>query len=369
MKRVPVPLGPETYEVIVGTGVAERLPDTLTRRCPAARYAIIADSTVADLHGERIRSLAKAVAPADVFRFPAGEWNKTREQWQTVTDAMLAAGVGRDGAVVALGGGVTGDLAGFVAATYLRGIPYVQIPTTVLAMVDSSVGGKTGVDTALGKNLVGAFHQPRAVIADVELLGTLPDMHVRAGLAEAVKHGAIADRRHLIQIESTRAALFAKDADALVAVVQRSVTIKAEVVAGDPQERDRRAVLNFGHTIGHAFEAVSGFALLHGEAVGMGMLVEARMGELLGITERGTAAELGRVLAELQLPLERPEASPADLLEVIERDKKSRGGAVRFAFLKELGQAAREKDGGWTFEAPDNVILEALSPESEAIQS
>jgi 3-dehydroquinate synthase len=362
--RIAVPLVGNPYQVCVGTGALEQLPALLSQTCPAARYAIIADSTVAGLYGDRVRTLANTVAPADVFPFPAGEWNKTREQWQALTDAMLAAGVGRDGAVIALGGGVTGDLAGFVAATYLRGIPFAQLPTTVLAMVDSSIGGKTGVDTAHGKNLVGAFHQPRVVVADIGLLATLPDIHLRAGLAEAVKHGAIADREHFAQIEKRHAALLDRDLEELTAIVGRSVAIKADVVARDEKERGRRATLNFGHTVGHALEAVSGYTLLHGEAVGLGMVVEARLGEAAGVTERGTAAAIERALIGLALPVETTDITPAQVLHAMELDKKSRAGTVKFAFLKRLGQAAEAGDGSWTFGASAELITDALTHRS-----
>jgi 3-dehydroquinate synthase len=360
MHRVPVQIVGSPYQVCVGAGALDQLPEMLTQTCPAARYAIIADSTVAGLYGDRVRTLANTIAPADVFPFPAGEWNKTREQWQALTDAMLASGVGRDGAVIALGGGVTGDLAGFVAATYLRGVPYVHLPTTVLAMVDSSVGGKTGVDTTHGKNLVGAFHQPRIVVADIGLLATLPDIQLRAGLAEAVKHGAIADRDHFAQIEERRAALLGRDLEELTAIVGRSVEIKADIVARDEKERGQRAILNFGHTVGHALETLTGYTLLHGEAVALGMAVEARLGEASGVTEYGTATAIERALVALELPTEVGEVTPEQLIHVMEMDKKSRAGTVKFAFLKRLGQAARSEDGSWTFGAPAELIAQAI---------
>ena len=179
-----IPLGDASYDIILGAGLLARAPQLLTQRCPAASYAVITDSTVAPLYGEPLASALAGEVPARLFTFPAGEWNKTRETWSTLTDQLLTAGIGRDGAVVAVGGGVVGDLAGFVAATVHRGIPYAQVPTTLLAMIDSSIGGKTGVDTPEGKNLVGAFHQPRIVIADVHTLTTLPPLHRAAGRRE-----------------------------------------------------------------------------------------------------------------------------------------------------------------------------------------
>jgi len=357
---IHVRFGSGAYDITIGAGVLERLPDVLRAVCPASHYAIIADATVAGLYGARVRKYVAAAGACDLFRFPAGEQNKSRAQWEALADSMGDAGVGRDGAVVALGGGVTGDLAGFVAATYRRGIPIVQIPTTVLAMVDSSIGGKTGLDTRHGKNLIGAFHQPAAVIADVTLLRTLPDQHVRAGLAEALKHGAVADRSHFQRVSLLRDRLLAVDADALEEIVSRSVAIKAAVVAEDERERGRRAVLNFGHTIGHALEAVSGLTLLHGEAVGVGMVAEARIGTALGVTAEGTVAELQAGLHALGLPTTRGPVSVDRLMGAMRSDKKVRGGTVRFAFLRELGEAASDEDENWTFEAPADAVRAGL---------
>jgi 3-dehydroquinate synthase len=346
--------------VLVGAGILDRLPEVLSRSCPAARYALIADAAVADRYGTRVRHLIEQVGPCELFTFPAGEWNKTREQWSALSDALLAAGLGRDGAVVALGGGVSGDLAGFVAATYLRGIPYVQVPTTVLAMIDSSVGGKTGVDTRYGKNLIGAFHQPRAVVADVRTLETLPAPHATAGLAEALKHGAIADAGYFARVVALREPLRRREPEAWQEVVARSVEIKAAIVSADEREEDRRAVLNFGHTIGHAVEAVSRYETLHGEAVAIGMATEARLGEAAGITRSGVATTIRDALAALNLPTE-PAAGQAEAIAGAMRfDKKARGGTVRFALLEDLGVAARGKRGEWTFELPGDLVRGVL---------
>jgi 3-dehydroquinate synthase len=274
---------------------------------------------------------------------------------------MADAGIGRDGAVIALGGGVSGDLAGFVAATYRRGIPFVQVPTTMLAMLDSSIGGKTGVDTTHGKNLVGVFHQPRAVIADVATLRTLPEPHVRAGLAEAIKHGAIADRAHFDRIGELRSPLLARDPAALEEIISRSVAIKAEVVGADTREQGRRAILNFGHTVGHAVESISGYALLHGEAIAIGMAVEAALGTAMGITREGVADALRHALQSLDLPTGSGDLRPDALLDAMAHDKKSRDGTVKFAFLKELGQAAQNDTGGWTFSAPEGLLRTSLA--------
>lgn len=348
---------------MVGRGLLAGLPRLLGEWCPAHAYAVIADSRVAELYGARVlAALRDAGLRALLFRFPAGEWNKTRETWTDLTDAMLAARVGRDGAIVALGGGVTGDLAGFVAATYLRGIPYVQAPTTLLAMIDASIGGKTGVDVPAGKNLVGAFHQPRCVVADIETLATLPRPHVAAGMAEAVKHAVIADAVYLEALLADAAAIRARDLDALERLVARSVAIKEEVVAADPLEGGRRQVLNFGHTVGHAVEARSGYNLLHGEAVAIGMATEALLAEAAGVAEAGLAPRVRRALEAFDLPVTIPEDLAAeDLLEAMRGDKKTREATVRFALPSRVGAMHQRADGAWTVDVGEDKILQALA--------
>lgn len=360
--RVPA-ASAESYEVRIGGGVWHELPRLLGERCPAHRYALITDERVAALHAgplaERLRSAGCAV---DLFSFPAGERHKTRETWARISDLMLEAGIGRDGAVLAVGGGVVGDLAGFVAGTYLRGIPLVQLPTSLLAMIDSSVGGKTGVDTTAGKNLIGCFHQPRLVLADTQVLTTLPRAELRAGLSEAVKHGAIADPDHLEFISARAAALMDADPSAVGALVARSVEIKAGVVAVDERESGPRKSLNFGHTIGHAIEAASEYRLLHGEAIAIGMVLEARLGERLGVTDSGSAESLGEVLERLGSPTRLPAGmSAAELIERTRLDKKSRSGRVEYALIERLGRAASGPDGRWAVPVADEEVLAVLS--------
>jgi 3-dehydroquinate synthase len=331
------------YPVLVGSGILDGIGDLLTHHARAHSYAVISDASVAALHGDRLVELLTAAGvEVRVFTFPAGERQKTRAEWIRLSDEMLAARLGRDTAVVALGGGVTGDLAGFVAATYMRGLPLIQIPTSLLAMVDSSVGGKTGVDTEAGKNLIGAFHPPGLVVADIDLLGTLPAEHLRAGLAEAVKHGAIADADHLDEIASTAGALLSGESESLRRLVGRSVQIKADVVSRDPREGGLRKVLNFGHTLGHALETLSGYRLLHGEAISIGMVLEARLGEAIGVTRAGSADHLASVLSMIGLPVRAPGShSPEEVIAATLLDKKGREGRVEYALISEIGQAAQ----------------------------
>ena len=352
-----------SYDVIAGCGALAGLPALLAERCPAHAYAVVADHKVAELHGRALMDgLASAGVNATLVPFPSGEWNKSRETWAQVTDALLKAHLGRDGAIIAFGGGVAGDLGGFVAATYLRGIPYVQLPTTLLAMIDAAIGGKTGVDVPAGKNLVGAFHQPRFVLADVALLATLPRVQLAAGAAEAVKHGVIADAAYARALCADAGRILAKDLAALEHAVVRSVEIKADVVSRDEKETGVRAVLNFGHTVGHAVEAGAGYELLHGEAIAIGMAAEARLAEALGIAEANVAREVADALACFALPLTIPASLTAEqLLETMHSDKKVRGGKLRCALPRRVGTMAQSADGEWTVDVPLEEMLNILN--------
>ena len=353
---------PQGYEILVGAGTFGSLGTILSRFCPAQRYAVVTDDRVAELYAVKLsRTLHAAGYRADVFAFEAGEPRKSRETWGLVSDAMVEAGLGRDAAVIAFGGGVPGDLGGFVAATYMRGLPLVQVPTSLLAMIDSSVGGKTGVDTPAGKNLMGAFHQPRCVVIDPALLSTLPDAHLRSGLAEAVKHGAIADPEYLEWIEECAPQLLAGDTDALTRLIVRSVEIKAEIVKRDELETGPRKLLNFGHTIGHAVESLSGYELLHGEAVSIGMVEEARLGERIGVTAAGTATRLRRILTRLGLPTSvPPEFSSQDVIGWTRTDKKARDGRVEYALIEHVGVPAA-RDGRWGAPVADETVAQVLA--------
>jgi 3-dehydroquinate synthase len=350
---VAVPV--DSYDVHVGTGLLDRAAEIIRTAAPAHRYAIISDENVAPLYAARVRD-ALGAAQTELFTIPAGESEKTREQWSHLTDGLLAAGFGRDTTILALGGGVVGDLAGFVAATYMRGIPFVQLPTTLLAMIDASIGGKTGVDTAAGKNLVGAFHRPRAVIADPSVLATLPVNHLRAGLAEAIKHGAIADAAYYERIDGSLPSLLTKpEDDSMRALILRSVEIKASIVVQDEREGGIRRNLNFGHTLGHAIESASGYRLLHGEAIAIGMVLETMLGERLGVTAPGTASRVRDTVQRAGLPHAVPKQLDAHrILAATRGDKKAREGVTEYALIAEIGSAVAG------VRAPDETVLQML---------
>lgn len=353
------------YPVWVGAGLLDRLADRVAAVAPAHRYAVISDKTVGDLYGDSlVRRLRAAGLDAFNVDFPVGEGSKNREEWARITDVLLQAGLGRDSAVLALGGGVTGDLAGFVAATFMRGIPLVQIPTTVLAMVDSSMGGKTGVDTAHGKNQVGAFHPPRAVFTDPALALSQSPSGRAEGLVEAVKHGVILDAAYLAQIEDCAEHCLAGDLEALLRVVTGSVAIKARVVSEDEREGGLRSLLNFGHTLGHAIEATTGYAVGHGQAVALGMVLEARLGERMGVTASGTAARLAAAVGRLGLPLRVPGGLDAEaVLASTRSDKKARAGRTRYVLLERPGVAA--PGDAWLHPVPDREVLAALREDGD----
>jgi len=340
--------GSGEYPVQVEAGALDRLGELAGRHLAGRRIARVSDSTVAALYADRAQAVLGASGlPCTTYTFPAGEASKTRSRWEQITDSMLKDGFGRDTAVVALGGGVTGDLAGFVAATYMRGVPVLQVPTSVVAMVDSAVGGKTGVDTGAGKNLVGAFHPPVAVLVDPEVVGTLRPEQRSDGWVEAVKHGAIVDAAYSDALVADGARLVAGDPEATGEAVRRSIEIKAAVVAEDEFESGRRMILNFGHTFGHALEAASEFAMGHGVAVAAGMILEAELGEELGVTRSGTAGRLARALAAIQIEPEIPEGIEWTAIErYLLRDKKSRGGEPRYVLLERMG--AVDSSEGWS---------------------
>ncbi len=340
------------YPVFVHSGLTGGLAGFAAQYLPGRRLVVITDRTVARAVPHGLEAPTLVIAP--------GERSKTRTRWGSLTDRLLGLGFGRDTAIVAVGGGVVGDLAGFVAATYLRGIPWLQVPTTLLAMVDASVGGKTGVNTRSGKNLVGAFHPPAAVIADPAVLGTLHHDHLAAGLVEAVKHGVVADAAYFGWIDRSLELLLARDPAGLTELVTRSVRIKAGVVEEDEREAGPRAILNAGHTVGHAIEQVTHYAIPHGDAVAIGLVTEARLAERIGLAPPGLAAQVGAVLARLGRPVALERAwRPALLLEAMQHDKKVRHGEVRFALPNTLGAMARDGTH-WTIPVPRDQVQAVL---------
>ena len=346
------------YPVFVGPALLDRLPAVVSTYAPAKRLAVIADDQVGPVHGALVaEALIDAGHDVTCMTFPEGEASKTRKTWSILTDEMLDAGLGRDCVVVAVGGGVTTDLAGFVAATYMRGVPIVQVPTSTLAMIDASVGGKTGVDVRVGKNLVGAFHAPRAVVADTAVLATLDATNRSEGLVEALKHGAIRDEDHFTAVVKAAHSLAEADADAWAECIAASVRLKADVVAQDEFEGGFRQILNFGHTIGHAIEAAADYRIGHGRAVAYGMIAEARLGERLGLTDSGTADRLTEALAPVTAR-DALDVDPSRAFGFLDADKKSRGGRARYVVLCRIG----EVDGaeGWAREVDDDDVKAAL---------
>lgn len=345
------------YPVYVEAGLLGSLAVLVRQHLPGRRVVMITDATVHQLYLSG--RLGSKTWTGDTLTIPPGEQSKTRESWAHLTDQLLEKGLGRDSGVIALGGGVPGDLAGFVAATYMRGLPYIQVPTTLLAMLDASVGGKTGVDTPRGKNLIGAFHPPAAVIADPLTLSPLPEREYRGGLAEAVKHGLIADRAYFEWIEAEAPALTGRDPGMVTRLVRRSVEIKAGVVSEDERESGRRSILNAGHTVAHALEQVSGYRLPHGEAVALGLIVECRLAESLGIARAGLSVRVTTLLGRLGLPDRLPQRLDSDaLLRCMAGDKKNRADQIRFALASDVGQM--HKVDGWTTPAAEVAVLEAL---------
>ena len=352
MSRQMVELGARSYPIVFteelpDAGLKELLKDGLVPG--AQRVLLVSDTNVEPLYGAGIRrALEEASLKVATHVVPAGEDSKRLSVIDAVVTSALEAGLSRGDLIVALGGGVVGDIAGFAASMLHRGVAFLQVPTSLLAQVDSAVGGKTGVNHPLGKNLLGAFWQPVAVVSSSAVLETLPPRERRCGLAEGLKHGLIADRALVEFCLSQAQALRELDGEAISHVVRRGCEIKAAIVAEDEREQGRRAVLNFGHTLGHAYEQVLGYgALTHGEAVGLGMVFATRLSEHLGACERGTTSQVEGVLGALGLPTEPPSDAPVasreQLMAAARRDKKARGDEVGFVVLREIGRAEIRK--------------------------
>ena len=343
MTTVDVDLGQRRYPIWIGAGLLDDA-DRWRAAIRGRHVLIVTNTTIAPLYLDRVRAGLHGFAHASLV-LPDGEAHKTLANSGVVFDALAALGATRNATILALGGGVIGDLAGFAAACWMRGIDFVQMPTTLLAMVDSSVGGKTGVNLPIGKNLVGAFHQPRAVIADTETLATLPDREYRSGLAEVVKYGAIGDLVFFEWLERNTAALNARDSAALIDAIATSCRHKAGVVVRDEHEHGERALLNFGHTFGHALETASGYGtLLHGEAVAIGMVLAAQLSADLDRAPRVDAERLAELLAALALPVTLPRSDPVHLLDLMRLDKKNVGDSLRLILWRGIGHAEMVAD-------------------------
>ena len=358
-RQVMVELGARRYPIHIGRGLID--DSALLADVTAARQLmVVSNATVSPLYLDR---LCQALGGREVaaVALPDGEQEKQLTSMLPVFDEMLCRGFDRSAQVIALGGGVIGDLAGFVAATYQRGVSYIQVPTTLLAMVDSSVGGKTGVNHPRGKNMIGAFHQPQAVIADLNVLDTLPERELRAGMAEVIKYALLGDANFLEWLETNLDAAMQRDADVLASIVERCCQNKAAIVVADEREAGERALLNLGHTFGHAIEAARGYGdWLHGEAIAAGMCMAASMSERLGwisAQERDRAIAL---IARAGLPIQPPrDITPQRFHEFMARDKKNRNGQLRLVLLKALGQAVVSDD--YNLVALEKTLAESQS--------
>lgn len=354
-QQVRIALGDRSYDILIGGGL---LADAAAwEGLPAAAAAlIVTNTTVAPLYSARLRAaLAGRYRSVHEVVLPDGEDHKDWPTLNRIFDALLAHGCDRRTVLFALGGGVVGDMAGFAAASYMRGVPFVQVPTTLLAQVDSSVGGKTAINHPQGKNMIGAFYQPARVVCDLDTLATLPERELSAGLAEVIKYGPIADTAFLDWIEANIDALVRRDRAALAHAVRRSCEIKAEVVGQDEREAGLRAILNFGHTFGHAIEAGLGYGeWLHGEAVGCGMVMGLQLSRRLGLVDEAFVRRVTALIARAGLPTVGPDLGAERYLQLMRVDKKSEAGEIRFVVIERPGQAGVRG-------APDAMVRAVLA--------
>ena len=355
IERVDIPLGDRSYDILIGGGLLAQSA-SFEGVQHASSAVIVTNPTVARLYAAQLQTSLRAHYPKVLqIELQDGEAFKDWNSLNQIFEALLSDGCDRKTVIYALGGGVVGDVAGFAAACYMRGVPFVQVPTTLLAQVDSSVGGKTAINHPLGKNMIGAFYQPLRVVADLDTLDTLPDRELSAGLAEVIKYGPIADDTFLAWIESNLDALWSRDKAALAHAVKRSCEIKAWVVGQDERESGLRAILNFGHTFGHAIEAGLGYgAWLHGEAVGCGMVMAADLSRRLGLIDAAYVDRLTRLIERAKLPIRGPALGADRYLELMRVDKKSEGGEIRFVVIDAPGRASMRG-------APDAVVREVIA--------
>ena len=355
MKTLHVDLASRSYPIYIGTNLLEQKALFEPHLKSSTTVFIVSNTTVAPLYAKTlINTLSQLGKTVRLLELPDGESFKDWQHLQLIFDELLAHGADRQSMIIALGGGVVGDMAGFGAASFMRGIRFIQVPTSLLAQVDSSVGGKTGINHPLGKNMIGAFHQPVAVIADLNTLRTLPPRELSAGLAEVIKHGAIADTDFLDWIEANTSALLACDTDAMAHAVLRSCEIKSAVVSADEREGGIRATLNFGHTFGHAIESGLGYGeWLHGEAVGCGMVMAADLSARLSHISKADAQRLKRIIASMHLPIAPPKLGSQRFMELMQVDKKTEAGQIRYITLGSIGAARIQQ-------VPDATVIETL---------
>ena len=351
---VAIDFGDRSYRIAIGTSLLNN-PDTYADLPRATCAVIVTNTTVGPLYRDALATALSAHYPQiHTVVLPDGEAHKTWQTLNLIFDALLENTCDRHTVLFALGGGVVGDMTGFAAASYMRGVPFVQVPTTLLAQVDSSVGGKTAINHPLGKNMIGAFYQPALVVCDIATLASLPARELSAGLAEVIKYGPISDLAFLDWIEGNLDALRSGDRVALAYAVKRSCEIKAWVVSQDERESGLRAILNFGHTFGHAIESGMGYGTwLHGEAVGCGMVMAARLSERLGLIEPSFVQRLTQLIANAGLPTVGPQLGAARYLDLMRIDKKSEGGQIKFVVIDQPGSASVRK-------APDELVAEVI---------
>ncbi|MDO8561340.1 MAG: 3-dehydroquinate synthase [bacterium] len=361
-KRLTVQIGERSkYPVIIGAGLEKEIISALEREGQNRRVVVIADNRVKKMFGQNLLSTIKKTGrPVELIHFPHGERNKNQETVTALQHALLKKHYGRDTLIIALGGGVVGDVAGFVAATYLRGVPYIQMPTTLLAMVDSSVGGKVGIDTPFGKNTIGAFYQPKAVIADINFLSRQSRKEIINGLMEAIKTFFTSDKDALSLAIELNLDSPLKTPSLLQEIIFRSVQIKAGIAERDEREKNERRVVNFGHTIGHSLELLSGYRMPHGYAVGYGMLVETKIAELLNILSSNESTFVQSYLKTFGItatPLKKFAVSK--VLNASKSDKKVRGGLPHYVLLESIGRV-HKKDGQFAHPVKDSVVKKAF---------
>ena len=364
MNTVKVNLNKEiddSYEIFIGTDLFPSIADHLAKLNLAHSYAIITDSNVSKLYGKKLEDqLKEKLQNVVLIEFEAGEKNKSRETKAFIEDQLLNLKYGRDSAIIALGGGVVGDLAGYIAATYARGVAYIQVATSLVAAVDSSIGGKTAVDTPYGKNLIGSFHQPKAVFIDLDTLHTLHENEIREGLAETIKYGVISDSELFNIVETQLEEIFNCKNSTLQTIIERSCKIKAEVVEKDEKENNLRKILNFGHTVGHAVEQLSNYSLTHGNAISIGMVLEGKIALEIELWNEQDQNKLESLLNKAGLPTELPNNFDIDkIIETMKLDKKARNNVIEMSLPSSIGKMAQDGDS-YSIKIDDKIIKNAI---------